>query len=412
MPDSNDAPVPSLERLAPQIDASLELRREFAETAADVDREGTYPEENMRRIEASRVNELLFRRSIGGASAENPAEDTPAVIQILKNLGAGESSTAQIWSFNRGQTLGLTGPQSPLPAAIRDRLLTEVRESGVRFCSPQAERYHARRRFDFRLAVSKTDGGVLVNGDKYFATGSPGAKYGHSTGLMEGCESVFVGGGHDVLFELRAPGVTLLDDWDNMGQRATGSGAIHFENVFVPDGWHWPTVDGSFKSPDNTTGIFAQFGLTSVILGIGVGCMDALVARLNERPTFPGVYEDTSTRYQIGRHQARLAAGEASLMQAADLAVEYMRSGAPAEERAAVSVAGSQAKVTIVEAVLDLATDMQKFLGGQSTSNTLRFDRFWRNARTLSLQDVMDVRAQWVGAWTVSKEAPPISWVS
>lgn len=407
-----DSPTSSLVRLAPQIEASLELRKEFASTAAEVDRAGAYPEENMRRIEASPINDLLFRESIGGASSENPAEDTPAIIQILKNLGAGESSTAQIWSFNRGQTLGLTGPESPLSAEIRDRLLAEVRENGVRFCSPQAERYHTRRRFDFRLAVSRADGGVLVNGDKYFATGSPGAKYGHSTGLMEGYESVFEGGGHDILFDLHAPGVTLLDDWDNMGQRATGSGAIHFENVFVPDGWHWPTVDGAFKSPDNTTGIFAQFGLTSVLLGIGVGCMDALVARLEERPTFPGVHDDTSTRYQIGRHQARLAAGEASLMRAAELAVEYMRAGAPAEQRAEVSVAGSQAKVAIVEAVLGLASDMQKFLGGQSTSNAFRFDRFWRNARTLSLQDVMDVRAQWVGAWTLTREAPPISWVS
>lgn len=402
----------SLERLAPQIEASLKLRQEFAKSAAEVDRAGVYPEQNIRKIEASPLHDLMFRADLGGVASDTPSEDTPAMVQILKNLGAGESSTAQIWSFNVGQTLGLLGPSSPLQADVKQQVIDEVKAGGVRFCSPQAERYVGGRRFDFRLSIKPAEGGVVVNGDKYFATGSPGAKYGHSTGLMEGYESVFEGGGHDILFDLNAPGVTLRDDWDNMGQRATGSGAIHFDNVFVADGWHWPTIDGAFKSPDNLTGIFAQFSLTSVLLGIGVGCMDTLVHRLEERPTFPGVREDTSTRYQVGKHYSRLAAGEAALMQAAYRAVDYVRAGAPSEDRGEISIAASLAKVAIVDAVLDLSTDMQKFLGGQSTSNIFGLDRFWRNARTLSLQDVMDVRAQSVGGWALKGEAPAISWVS
>lgn len=403
--------IPSLEKLAKYIDISADLRREMAKTSAEVDRSGRYPEANMRLIEQSGLGDLLFTESMGGATPDEYGADTPAMVQILKNLGAGESSTAQIWSFNRGQTLGLLGKDSPLPEDVRQQLIQEVRTENVRFCSPQAERYK-RRRYDFQLSVKKADGGIVVNGDKYFATGSPGAKYGHSTGLMEGFDSVWEGGAHDFLFDLRAPGVTLLDDWDNMGQRATGSGQIHFENVFIADGWHWAALDGAFKSPNNTVGIFAQFGLTSVILGIGAGCMDALVAHLQERPTFPGIFDDTSTRYQIGLHQARLAAGEASLMSAAEQAVAFVQAGAPTDTRAEVSIACSQAKVAIVEAVLGLASDMQKFLGGQSTSNHYGLDRFWRNARTLSLQDVMDIRTQAVGAWALTKEAPQISWGS
>lgn len=389
----------------------MALREQFARTSAEVDQKGEYPHANMRAIEASPLNELMFRESQDGAASEDPNMDTPAMVQILKNLAAGESSTAQIWSFNRDLAIALTDPKSPLDDSVRDRIINEIRAGGTRFCSPQAERYKARR-YDFRLRITEVPGGVLVNGDKYFATGSPGATYGHSTGLMDGYESVFDGGGHDILFELDSPGVTLLDDWDNMGQRATGSGAIHFADVFVADGWHWPTIDGAFKSPKNTTGIFAQFKLSAVILGIGVGCMDSLVAHLRERPTFPGVLDDVSTRYQIGCHQARLAAGEASLVQAADRAVEYLQAGAPADARAEVSIAASQAKVAIVESVLELASDMQKFLGGQSTSNIFRYDRFWRNARTLSLQDVMDLRAQAVGAWVLAGEEPQISWGS
>ena len=385
------------------------LRGKLAETAAEVDRAGTYPEANMRLIAESGLGDLMLPESAGGAAPDEPADELLALVQILKNLGAGESSTAQIWAFGKGQSVSLTGRNSPLPEATRLKLVDEVRNEGVRFCSPQAERYKTGR-FDFRVPIRRVDGGVVIDGTKYFGTGSAGAKYAHSNGLMEGFASVAEGGAYNVLVDLASEGVELHDDWDNMGQRATGSNAITYHNVFVPDGYHWPSDDGAFKDPNNSTGIFFQFGLTSVLLGIGVGAMDALVAHLNARATFPGVFEDTSTRYQIGLHAARLAAAEASLMSAAAKAVDFRKNGTT--PRAEVSIAGIQAKISVVEATLGIAGDMHKFLGGQSSSNIYGYDRFWRNARTLALQDVMDVKAQQMGAWTLKNEAPPISWVS
>ena len=391
------------------VDIAEGLRGKLAETAAEVDRAGTYPEANMRLIAESGLGDLMLPESAGGAAPDEPADELLALVQILKNLGAGESSTAQIWAFGKGQSVSLTGRNSPLPEATRLKLVDEVRNEGVRFCSPQAERYKTGR-FDFRVPIRRVDGGVVIDGTKYFGTGSAGAKYAHSNGLMEGFASVAEGGAYNVLVDLASEGVELHDDWDNMGQRATGSNAITYHNVFVPDGYHWPSVDGAFTNPNNTTGIFAQFGLTSVLLGIGVGAMDALVAHLNARATFPGVFEDTSTRYQIGLHAARLAAAEASLMSAAAKAVDFRKNGTT--PRAEVSIAGIQAKISVVEATLGIAGDMHKFLGGQSSSNIYGYDRFWRNARTLALQDVMDVKAQQMGAWTLKNEAPPISWVS
>ncbi|HEY9477619.1 MAG TPA: acyl-CoA dehydrogenase family protein [Microbacteriaceae bacterium] len=391
------------------VDIAEGLRGKLAETAAEVDRAGTYPEANMRLIAESGLGDLMLPESAGGAAPDEPADELLALVQILKNLGAGESSTAQIWAFGKGQSVSLTGRNSPLPEATRLKLVDEVRNEGVRFCSPQAERYKTGR-FDFRVPIRRVDGGVVIDGTKYFGTGSAGAKYAHSNGLMEGFASVAEGGAYNVLVDLASEGVELHDDWDNMGQRATGSNAITYHNVFVPDGYHWPSDDGAFKDPNNSTGIFFQFGLTSVLLGIGVGAMDALVAHLNARATFPGVFEDTSTRYQIGLHAARLAAAEASLMSAAAKAVDFRKNGTT--PRAEVSIAGIQAKISVVEATLGIAGDMHKFLGGQSSANIYGYDRFWRNARTLALQDVMDVKAQQMGAWTLKNEAPPISWVS
>jgi alkylation response protein AidB-like acyl-CoA dehydrogenase len=388
--------------------AAEELRKQLTETAAEVDREGAYPEANMRLIEQSPLNGLNLTVSAGGILPDTPAQSLPTMVQIIKHLAAGESSTAQIWAFSQGQAASLTGGRSPLPESTREKLIGEIRDKGIRFCSPNAERY--KTRFDFRVPIRRVPGGVRIDGTKYFATGSAGAHYAHSLGLMEGFESVAAGGGYNVLVDLSSEGVELHDDWDNMGQRATSSGAVTYHDVFVPDGYHWAPVDGGFTNRNDLTGVLSPFGLTAVLLGIGVGALDALVRHLNERGTFPGALDDTSIRFQIGRHVARLAAAEASLMDAAHRVSSFLLTGVGS--RAEASIVGSQAKVSVVEATLDIASDMHKFLGGQSSSNLFRYDRFWRNARTLSLQDVMDVRTQQLGAWALKHEEPPVTWVS
>lgn len=390
------------------VSAAEELRDKLAETSADVDRQGTYPEENMRLIEASPLNALTLPVSAGGAAPDASPELLPTMMQVLTHLAAGESSTAQIWAFSQGQSVALTGSRSPLPEQVRRKLVNEIVDRGVRFCSPNAERY--KKRFDFRVPIRRVTGGVVISGTKYFATGSAGAHYAQSMGLMEGYESVETGGAYNVLVDLSSDGVELHDDWDNMGQRATSSGAVTYHDVFVPDGYHWAPPAGGFNNPNDTTGVVTPFSLTAVLLGIGLGAMDALVDHLNTRGTFPGALEDTSIRYQIGLHAARLTSAQASLMDAAHRAVAFLMRNIGT--RAEASIAVTRAKISVVEATLGFTADMHKFLGGQSSSNVFRYDRFWRNARTLSLQDVMDVRAQQLGAWTLKHEEPPVTWVS
>lgn len=80
----------------------------------------------------------------------------------------------------------------------------------------------------------KTDGGYLLTGKKQFASQSvigdlvvTSAPYNHPDN------------GWQVLHfavPLKAKGVSLLDDWDVMGMRGTGSQTILFSQVYVPDG--------------------------------------------------------------------------------------------------------------------------------------------------------------------------------
>jgi alkylation response protein AidB-like acyl-CoA dehydrogenase len=181
--------------------------------------------------------------------------------------------------------------------------------------------------------------------------------------------------------------------------------------VFVPDGYHWSAGSVKGPSPVDTTGIFAQFDTGALLLGIGLGAMDALTSYLAQRATFPGIFEDTSTRYQIGLHATRLNAAEAALESAMRKALAFKKNPRP-EDRAAVSIAAMQGKIAALEATIGFTAEMHKFLGGQSTSNKYDYDRFWRDARTFALTDVIDVKVQQVGGWAMRRDAPPITFTS
>ncbi|MFT3874196.1 MAG: acyl-CoA dehydrogenase family protein [Nocardioides sp.] len=391
------------------LTAARELRQRFEETAGEVDRRGTYPEENMQLIGESALRKLQLPRSVGGNASDNPIDDIPTTVQLLKHLGAGEPSTAQIWIFSRDLSVMLTGESSPLPMEVRQELAREVRENGARFCAPSAERYS--KRYDFRVPIRRVEGGVVISGTKYFATGCAGSRYAHSFGLMEGYSSVMDGGGHNVLVDMQSPGVEVHDDWDNMGQRASSSGSVTYHDVFVPDGYHWAPPNGGFnKNPNDPTGVVAPFALAPIMLGIGLGALDVVSDFLQNRSMYKGALEDNSISYQLGLHAVRLAAAEALLMEAVRHVTAYFAEGLGT--RAEAALAGSRAKVAVSNAVLEFTADMQKFLGGQSTSNAYRYDRFWRNVRTLTLQDVIDIRVKQIGAWALKGEEPEVSWTS
>lgn len=69
------------------------------------------------------------------------------------------------------------------------------------------------------------------------------------------------------LIPMDAPGVTVVDDWDSMGQRITASGSTIFDNVLVPAS---RVVNSSFlKKPESIlAGLFPQALLTGVHVGI------------------------------------------------------------------------------------------------------------------------------------------------
>jgi alkylation response protein AidB-like acyl-CoA dehydrogenase len=91
----------------------------------------------------------------------------------------------------------------------------------------------ARDWLDSNGEMKKTEGGYLLSGKKYFASQSIAGNI-----AVTSAPFLHPDDGWQVLHfavALSAKGVSILDDWDVLGMRGTGSQTIVFDQVFIPD---------------------------------------------------------------------------------------------------------------------------------------------------------------------------------
>jgi alkylation response protein AidB-like acyl-CoA dehydrogenase len=391
------------------VPVAKQLRQEFSKTSAEIDATGDYPLQNMRRIHEAGLSVLCFPPEWGGLDRGYGTEGFEETVDIFTEISAGESATAQIFYVHRSACIELFSSNALSPA-WKKKLHREVMEEDARICSPAAERPGPDGKF--LTTCRRVDGGVVISGTKYFATGCEGARYGIVPALMEGHDSI-EDGLHWGLVRLDAPGVELHHDWNNMGQRGTGSGSITFSDVFVPDGAHWEPSAGGHRSnprlPGSIIGPISQITMSGIIIGMGYGAIDALRKHTTERGRLvEGVWtmlsDDPINQHHVGRFSSLLAAAQAANREAARLAVRFGKGKA---SRADLSIAMMHAKVTATDATILAASELHKLIGARYSDNKYGLDRFWRNARTLSLHDSQDEKLRLIGNYVLNNVEPP-----
>src|SRR5207249_2476417 len=165
---------------------------------------------------------------------------------------------AQVWMVHTGVVRKFFANMVDLPQSTLEQIASEVINEGARFISSAAE--PNKKRLSFTTSGRRVPGGLVVRGTKYFGTGSTGARYANVPLLLDGYESVEAGGLYFAIVRMDTPGVVLHHDWDNMGQRATVSQTVTYEDVFVPDGWRYGLQGRAeaFYAPDVIVGPVAQ----------------------------------------------------------------------------------------------------------------------------------------------------------
>jgi alkylation response protein AidB-like acyl-CoA dehydrogenase len=377
----------------------------IAERAAEVDRKGAFPHDNMKTLREAGLLGVCLPKELGGLGL-GPGGDYEPFFAINDRMGALCGSTAQVLFVQNASVVTLR----MMAAKPRLKAFAEaIHSRGATFCYVGAEpndRFtKTGQRIMSETSAKRVEGGWRVTGKKAFATGSGGAAYIIAYCMPEGEEDqnkMLV-----VVTPVDAPGVKVIDSWDNMGQRATTSGMIEFKDCFVPDDMVLGEPGAFFEV--KILGAIYQLGFAALLTGFAQGALDFTINFVKNalRPTvgFENAAHEPNIQVHIADMSTDIEASRALWKRAANMLQE--------SEQGTVSMFAAMnavynARTFATQISVAIGSRMFQICGARSTAGGLDADRFWRNARTLSLHDNLDRQRGIIGRYVLGVENPAI----
>jgi alkylation response protein AidB-like acyl-CoA dehydrogenase len=293
---------------------------DFAVTAAENDRTGRFPVENITALRKSGFTGAAVPEELGGMGVSS-AHDC---VVAMNRLGRAEGSTPLAYVMHLTRTLGTVRALKRAIATgntvVQERSEELLRKigAGEMFITVANSEPGATIRTSRTLAT-KVDGGWLFNGTKTFATGSPAAD-------MLAVRARFKNdAGEDrmgaAIVPVDQPGVEIKDNWDGLGMRASGSHDVVFTDYFVKDEEFGDIGEyGKFNAPFLALGSLSTLGLTSIFLGIAESAHQIAVDAIKRReggPQYP------MNQVTTAENEIDLAACRAMLSRAAQTLDDY-----------------------------------------------------------------------------------------
>ncbi|MBW0270444.1 SfnB family sulfur acquisition oxidoreductase [Nocardia sp. MH4] len=382
---------------------ATELAADFAQGAAERDHTRRLPHEELDQLSASGLLAITVPAAFGGADLP------PSVVaEVFRILATADPNIAQVphSHFVYLNLLRLAGT----PAQQREYFGRVL--AGARIANAQSERGGATVA-DIATTVRPVDGRFVVEGTKYYCTGSLFADVLAVLARLDDPHGVsgLAAGEYVAFVAALEPGVRIVDDWDALGQRTTGSGTVEFDAVTVAADQlvaraaavHAPTGYGAF----------AQLLHAAIDAGIARGALEAAAefVRTRSRPWFEAevdrAIDDPLVVQRFGELAVSVAAAESALV-VAGAAVDGAIRGEHQDDAARASIAVATAKILADRAANEVSAAIFEVGGTRSAAAGHRLDRFWRNARTHTLHDPVRWKYQHIGRAVLQDRPPPL----
>ncbi|MGX1267708.1 SfnB family sulfur acquisition oxidoreductase [Streptomyces phaeoluteigriseus] len=367
----------------------------FRAGAAVRDAERRLPRAELDRLSASGLLAVTVPAEHGGAdvSAETLAE-------IFRLLGTADASLAQIPQshFAYVNVIRRQGTEAQRKFFFAELL------AGRRFGNAQSEA-GTRHVQDIRTRLApRPDGSYTLTGVKHYSTGALFADW---IPVLARAEDDRL---HVAYVPADAPGLTVVDDWDGMGQRTTAGGTVRLDAVPVPGDRVLPH-HLTFEGPQ-LHGALAQLLHAAIDTGIAAGALAeaAEFVRTKSRPWFESgvetAAEDPLLIQRFGELSVQVRASEALLREAART-VDAAGAGLTDDTAAEASVAVAAAKVHAAQTAVEVAGALFEVSGTRSALHALNLHRHWRDARTHTLHDPARWKLQHIGRYALNGTRPP-----
>ncbi|SKA79839.1 Acyl-CoA dehydrogenase [Pseudomonas extremaustralis] len=371
------------------------LAAEFALTAVERDERGGTPKTERDALRQSGLLALSIPTQYGGLGAR--WSDT---LGIVREFAKVDSSIAHVFGFHH-----------LMLATVR--LFSRPDQWQPWFEQTARKNWfwgNALNPLDTRTVVKDFSGWREFSGKKSFCSGASDSEMLIASAVDESA------GGKLLIAAIPSgrSGITLHNDWNNIGQRQTDSGSASFERVRVEES-ELLLDPGPLSTPFACLRpLIAQLTFTHMFLGIAEGAFDEArnytltETRAWHKSSAEDVRQDPYVLHHYGEFWVALEGVRLLVERASELLDQAWAKGPSLSEteRGQLAIAIATAKIAATRQGLELCSRLFEVTGARSTHASLRLDRHWRNLRTQSLHDPVDYKLHELGDWALNQSLP------
>ncbi|HYC02670.1 MAG TPA: acyl-CoA dehydrogenase family protein [Azospirillaceae bacterium] len=357
------------------------LSARFKVRAASHDAEGSFVRANFEDLREAGLTVAAAPAEFGGGDL-----DVPAMGGLLTILGRGCGSTALAFSMHTHQVAVPAWRWRRDKAPVEGLLRRIVGERLFLLSSGGSDWLAGSAR------AERVEGGYRVTGRKAFVSGAPIGDLLMTMAVLDDPAT-----GPQVLHlpvSMKAEGVRVLDTWNTLGMRGTGSHDVELDGVFVPD-----AAIGARRTPGewhplmHTISLVAFPLIYSAYLGVAEGMRDTAL--------------DLAARRRDPARQAPPAGEMDTHLLGARLAVRHMLELAgTASPGAATTNALFQARTLAAREMLAVADRALELAGGAGFYREGGLERMFRDIQGVRYHPLTDkVQADYAGHLALGLDA-------
>lgn len=224
-------------------------------------------------------------------------------------------------------------------------------------------------------AVKKGDK-YVINGQKMWITNGGVAEWYFVVALTDPAKKAR-GGMSAFIVERKSPGITVGAKEQNMGQRASDTRAISFEDVEVPaenlvgrEGDGWLLAMAAFD--------YTRASVAAASVGLARAAMDYAIEYAQQRQTFgTAIANHQAVSFMIAEMAMNIDAGRLLCWQAAQLKDAGLRN----------TMQSSMAKAFCADMAMKVATDAVQVFGGYGYSREYPVEKLMRDAKIFQIYE-------------------------
>ena len=376
---------PMTEQQARFVELSRALAAKFDARAAQHDREGSFPFENFDELRAADFPAWVVPQRYGGWGAS-----LLDAVMFAETLAEGDGSTA-LSAVMHLQTLGSAEEGQHWPEPLFAQVCRAAVERGALINSVATEPEMGSPSHGGKPATTATPvaatgerpAGYLINGRKNFASMSPTLDFMIISATVK--YATPPEGGEQDNNEIVArfviepgPGLEIVETWDALGMRSTGSHDVVLCDVFVPASRMIPPPATTPPGTRPRTSAWFMLLVSSVYVGVGAAALRCAVGYAQDRVP-PSLGKPIAQLENIQRHL-----GEAELLlHQARMQMYYVADlwGRFPDQHIELSELVLAAKYAATNNAVAAVEHAMRVVGGASMTKKLPLERYYRDVR-------------------------------